>query len=151
MVASKDLRNYTSSGRSPMSSLREDRVRIPQLNALKFLQWGVKKRERGRRSLVEDYPNEVSRVRPLGRVPWLPLYRVQGLITYKRVRFSRPSGRAPEGGETSYLGLQGRLSCRGVSVRPNVFVIMVLCPRRGMGSWRYSVGRGGTIGMLVVH
>ena len=39
MVASKDTRNYTSSGQSPTSNLREDRVRVPQLNALKFLQW----------------------------------------------------------------------------------------------------------------
>ena len=25
---------------TPMSSLRDDRVRVPRLNALKFLQWG---------------------------------------------------------------------------------------------------------------
>ena len=36
MVASKDTRNYTGSGQSPTSSLREDRVCVPRLNALKF-------------------------------------------------------------------------------------------------------------------
>jgi hypothetical protein len=34
------MRMYTSSGRSPTSSLRDDRVHVPYLNALKFLQWG---------------------------------------------------------------------------------------------------------------
>ena len=34
------MRIYTGSGRSPTSSLRDDRVRVPHLNALKFLQWG---------------------------------------------------------------------------------------------------------------
>ena len=28
-----------------MSSLRDDRVRVPRLNALKFLQWGARKTE----------------------------------------------------------------------------------------------------------
>jgi hypothetical protein len=37
IVASKDIRNYTGSGRGPMSSLRENRVRVPRLNVLKFL------------------------------------------------------------------------------------------------------------------
>ena len=32
-----------------------------------------------------DYPNEVSRVHPLGRVPWLPLYRIQGQDMYKEL------------------------------------------------------------------
>ena len=31
---------YTASGQSPMSSLRDDRVRVPRLNALNFFQWG---------------------------------------------------------------------------------------------------------------
>ena len=34
------MRIYTSLDRSPTSSLRDDRVRVPRLNALKFLQWG---------------------------------------------------------------------------------------------------------------
>ena len=33
------MRSYTSLGRSPTSSLRDDRVHVPRLNALKFLQW----------------------------------------------------------------------------------------------------------------
>ena len=41
---------YTGLGRSPMSSLREDRVCVPRLNALKFLQWGCKNGERGGRT-----------------------------------------------------------------------------------------------------
>ena len=42
MVASKrhDTRIYTGSGWSPTSSLRDDRVRVSRLNALKFLQRG---------------------------------------------------------------------------------------------------------------
>jgi hypothetical protein len=35
----------------------------------------------------------------------------------------------------SYLGLQGRPSCLGISVRPGVVVVMVLCPRHNM-VWR---------------
>jgi hypothetical protein len=35
-----------------MSSLRDDRVHVPRLNALKFLQWGCKNGERGRRARV---------------------------------------------------------------------------------------------------
>ena len=31
---------YIGLGWSPMSSLRDDRVRFPRLNAMKFLQWG---------------------------------------------------------------------------------------------------------------
>ena len=38
------MRIYTGLGQSPMSSLRDDRVRVPRLNALKFLQWGVQER-----------------------------------------------------------------------------------------------------------
>jgi hypothetical protein len=38
----KDTRSYIGSGRSPTSSLRDDRVRVPRLNALKFLQWGAR-------------------------------------------------------------------------------------------------------------
>jgi hypothetical protein len=37
-------------GWRPTSSLRDDRVRVPRLNALKFLQWGCKNDGRGRRS-----------------------------------------------------------------------------------------------------
>jgi hypothetical protein len=39
MVTSKNMRIYTGSGRSPTSSLRDDRVHVPRLNTLKFLQW----------------------------------------------------------------------------------------------------------------
>ena len=38
-------------------------------------------------------------------------------------------------GETSKLGLQGRLSCPGVSAHPGTVVVVVLLPRPGM-SWR---------------
>ena len=34
------MRIYTSLGWRPTSSLREDRVHVRRLNALKFLQWG---------------------------------------------------------------------------------------------------------------
>ena len=34
------MKSYTGSGQNPTSSLRDDRVRVPRLNALKFLQWG---------------------------------------------------------------------------------------------------------------
>ena len=42
------MRIYTGSGQSPTSSLRDDRVRVPRLNALKFLQW------RGGARMVEE-------------------------------------------------------------------------------------------------
>ena len=42
------MRIYTGLGWSPTSSLRDDRVRVPRLNALKFLQWG------GARMVEED-------------------------------------------------------------------------------------------------
>ena len=35
------MRIYIGSGRSPTSSLRDDRVRIPRLNALRFFTMGV--------------------------------------------------------------------------------------------------------------
>ena len=34
------MRIYTSLGQSPTSSLRDDEVRVPRVNTLKFLQWG---------------------------------------------------------------------------------------------------------------
>ena len=33
--------NYTGFGRSPTSSLIEETILVPRLNALKFLQWGM--------------------------------------------------------------------------------------------------------------
>jgi hypothetical protein len=44
----------------------------------------AKKSERGKR-VERDYPNEVLRVRPVGRAPWLPLYRVRGQVSYKEI------------------------------------------------------------------
>jgi hypothetical protein len=41
------MRIYIVLGWSPTSSLREDRVRVPHLNILNFLQWGCKNDERG--------------------------------------------------------------------------------------------------------
>ena len=51
---------YTASGQSPMSSLRDDRVRVPRLNALKFLQWGGAKmaKEAVKPMLDEGQPEE---------------------------------------------------------------------------------------------
>ena len=40
MVASNKHEDLYWFRRSPTSSLRDDRVRVPRLNALKFLQWG---------------------------------------------------------------------------------------------------------------
>jgi hypothetical protein len=54
-----------------------------------------------------------------------------GQVTYSE-RFSKLSGREPEGGKTSKLGLHGRPSCLGVSARLGMVVVMVLCPHRGM-------------------
>ena len=39
-----------------MSSLRDDQVRVPRLNALKFLQWGVRMVEVGELELGEGLP-----------------------------------------------------------------------------------------------
>jgi hypothetical protein len=41
-TAPKEMRSYIGSDRSPTFSLRDDRVRVSRLNALKFLQWGCK-------------------------------------------------------------------------------------------------------------
>jgi hypothetical protein len=41
-------------------------------------------------------------------------------------------------GETSKLGLQGRLSYLGVSPCPGMVVVMVLFPRRSM-AWRGAI------------
>jgi hypothetical protein len=42
-----------------------------------------RKRERGRRSEVRDYPNEVSRVCPLGRELGHPYIKSGGQVTYR--------------------------------------------------------------------
>ena len=50
---------YTGSGRSPTSSLRDDRVRVPRLNVQKFLQWGARiVEEVGELELGKGYPKE---------------------------------------------------------------------------------------------
>jgi hypothetical protein len=86
MVASKDTRNYIGSGWSPMSSLRDSSSACSSVECSEVLIYnGVwKKRDRGWR-VERDCPNEVSRVRPLGRVPRLPLYRVWGHVTYREI------------------------------------------------------------------
>ena len=71
---------------------------------------------------------------PLDGSPSHPYIESKGQVT-DRDGFSRLSGREPEGGETSKLGLQGRPPCLGVSARPGVVVVMVLCPHRGV-VWR---------------
>ena len=42
LLHSKETMIYTGSGQSPTSSLRDDRVRVPRLNAMNFLQWGAR-------------------------------------------------------------------------------------------------------------
>jgi hypothetical protein len=54
MVASNRHMIYTGLGRSPTSSLRDDRVRVLRLNALKFLQWGCKNGERGGKPMLDE-------------------------------------------------------------------------------------------------
>ena len=71
---------------------------------------------------------------PLNGSPGRPYIESEGQVT-DRDGFSQLSGREPKGGETSKLVLQGRPSCPGVSARPVVVVIIVLCPYHGMG-WR---------------
>jgi hypothetical protein len=81
---------------------------------------------------VRDCPMKSRESIPLEGSPDHP-YIESGRPGYiQRDRFSRLSGRAPEGGKTSKLGLQGRSSCIGVSVRPGMVVVMVLCPHRSM-------------------
>ena len=91
------MRIYIGSGRSPTSSLKDDRMCVPRLNALKFLQWGARMVEEvGELKLGEGLPEgnlceprengDVVRMRMIGcpeRRPRLPLYRVQGQVTYK--------------------------------------------------------------------
>jgi hypothetical protein len=69
---------------------------------------------------VRDCPMKSRESIPLEGSPDHP-YIESGRPGYiQRDRFSRLSGRAPEGGKTSKLGLQGRSSCIGVSVRPGM-------------------------------
>jgi hypothetical protein len=69
---------------------------------------------------------------PLERSPGRPYIESRRPGYIQRDRFSRPSGRAPEEGKTSKLGLQGRSSCLSISVRPGMVVVMVLYPHRSM-------------------
>ena len=93
------MRIYTNSGWSPMSNLRDDRVHVPRLNALKFLQWGCKNGGRGRRGRARRWAAQREALGALLRckisdwesekesprwVPWLPLYRVWGQSVYKQ-------------------------------------------------------------------
>jgi hypothetical protein len=79
-----------------------------------------------------DCTNEVSRVRPLGRVPWLPLYRVQSQVMYKELGSpDRAVVSLREGNKLSCL--QGRSSCLYVNTRQNMVVIMVFCAHHSMG------------------
>jgi hypothetical protein len=50
MVASNRHEDLYWFRTEPYVSLREDQVRVPRLNALKFLQWGCKNGERGGRT-----------------------------------------------------------------------------------------------------
>ena len=68
---------------------------------------------------------------PLDGRPGRPYIESGGQVT-DRVGFSRPSGREPEGGETSKLGLQGRSSFPSISTCSGVVVVIVLFPRCGM-------------------
>ena len=63
----------------------------------------------------------------VGRMPWLPLYRVWGKVIYKE-EGSPDRGVVSLREWPSYLGLQVTSSC---GARPGVVVVMVLCPRRG--------------------
>ena len=56
------MRIYIGSGWSPTSSLRDDRVRVPRLNALKFLQW------EGARMVEEVGELELGDGLPLGKL-----------------------------------------------------------------------------------
>jgi hypothetical protein len=69
---------------------------------------------------------------PLEGSPSRPYIEFERPGYIQRDRFSSPSGRAPEGGKTSKLGLQGRSSCLSISVRPGMVVVMVLYPHRSM-------------------
>jgi hypothetical protein len=67
-----------------MSSLTENWVCVTHLNALKFSQWeGVQGewKEVGEQSQTTRI--KVLSVYPLGKEPWLPLYRVWGQGAYK--------------------------------------------------------------------
>jgi hypothetical protein len=81
-------------------------------------------------------PNEVSRVRPLGRVPWLPLYRVRGQVTYREI--GSPDGVVVSMRERKLAILackEGYLVLASTYVRPGVVVVIILCPRHSM-VWR---------------
>jgi hypothetical protein len=71
---------------------------------------------------------------PLDGRPNRPYIESEGQVT-DGGGFSRPSGRDPEGSETSKHDLQGRPSCLCISVRPGMVIVMISCPHRGM-VWR---------------
>jgi hypothetical protein len=86
MVPSKNTKNYIYWFRS------EPYVQSQRKIECVFLGWmlwssynGVRKKSEGGRRVESDCPNGVSRVYPLRRVPWLPLYRLRGQTTYKEL------------------------------------------------------------------
>ena len=54
MVASKRYEDLYWFSRSPTSSVRDDRMRVSRLNALKFLQWGARMVEEEEEHMLGD-------------------------------------------------------------------------------------------------
>jgi hypothetical protein len=113
-----------------------------QLNAPSSYNGVCKKRERGRR-VVRDCPIKSRESIPLEGSPGRPYIESRRPGYIQRDRFSGPSSRAPEGGKTSKLELQGRSSCLGVSVCPGMVVVMVLFPHCSM-AWHDAIVSGVT-------
>jgi hypothetical protein len=82
MVAFKDTRNYTGSSRSATSSLRDGSSACFSVNCSKVLTMGYARRvkEVGEWRGTDRIKSRESA--PL-KVPWLPLSRVRGQVTYR--------------------------------------------------------------------
>jgi hypothetical protein len=121
MVASKDTRNYTGSGRSPTPSFRDSSSACSLVECSEVLKMGYARRVR-----EVGEPRGAIRMKSresihLEGCPGCP-YIKQGHATYKEIGSpDRAVVNLKE--ETSYLGVQGTSSCLGVSVRPSVVVV----------------------------
>jgi hypothetical protein len=137
MVASKDTRNYTGLGRSPTSSLRDRSSVCSSVECFEVLTMGYASRR-----VERDCLNEVSRVHPLGRVPWLLLYRVRGQATYKELGSPDHVVVSLREGKLAILSWCQRTLERGCRHG------LVPTSRHGV-AWCHSTDRDDTVGMVM--
>ena len=76
---------------------------------------------------------------PLNGSPGRPYIESEGSVTYRERGSPDRAVVSLREGKTSKLGLQGRSSCLGISARPGMVVVTVLCPRHGMAWYDATV------------